>query len=71
MNARDFKSEADWLIFRQLRNRSAFFIKSQIRILSFKTTEHLNDPKKKIITCSYRDKTTNEMPAFFVKDGKM
>lgn len=68
--ARQSKSQADWLTFRQLRNRFTSHVKkAKSEFYLSKTTCNLNDPKKfwKVVKSSFGNVTTNELPASIAK----
>ena len=70
--ARKSNSHADWLIFRQLRNRFTSLVKQvKAEYYLLKTTSDLNDPKKfwKTIKSSFGNVATNDLPTCIVKDS--
>lgn len=70
--ARSSKSEADWLTFRQLRNRFTSLVqKAKSDFYFSKTISNLNDPRKfwKVIKSSYGSVTTSELPTCIVTES--
>lgn len=68
--ARNSKSQGDWLVFKQLRNHFTSLVKkAKSDFYIDKTTLNLNDPKQfwKVVKSSFWDETTNELPACIVK----
>uniref|UniRef100_A0A3B3BNA3 Reverse transcriptase domain-containing protein n=1 Tax=Oryzias melastigma TaxID=30732 RepID=A0A3B3BNA3_ORYME len=71
--ARKSHSEADWLHFRQLRNKCTLLIKkAKSEYYLSETSKNLNDPKKfwKTVKSTYEPSQTNDFPNFLTKDGK-
>ena len=71
--ARQSQKEADWLSFRQLRNKCTSFIKrTKSEFYLSETTKNLNNPKKfwKVIKSSSGHVST-EYPTFIVKDSRI
>ncbi|KAF3852049.1 hypothetical protein F7725_005404 [Dissostichus mawsoni] len=71
--ARKSKSQVDWIIFRQLRNRFTFLVKkAKSEYYISNTTSNLNDPNKfwKVIKNSFGTETKNELPACIVTDSQ-
>ena len=70
--ARKSKSQDDWQILKQLRNRFTSLVKKAKSNFNVeKTTRNLNNPKKfwQVVNSSFGDKTTDELPACIVKDA--